>query len=366
MFEVEGKHNTAKVFAKDLEKSAIGQIKAVCDQEFAADSRIRVMPDAHAGMGCVVGMTMSITDKIVPNFVGVDIGCGMEVVNLGKIEPDFAHLDKVIRKLVPAGCDSREHPHKFTGLLDFGKMTCIRNMRDNKLNLSIGSLGGGNHFIEVAKEEGGEDYYLIIHSGSRYPGLQTAKYHQKVAGRTCRKDAPFALAYVTGKYFDDYVNDMKIMREYARLNRKAIADEILWGMDWEGGESFTTIHNYLDTEKMVLRKGAVSALKGEKLLIPFNMRDGSMICEGLGNEDWNCSAPHGAGRSFSRTDANARFTLEEFRKEMEGIYSTSIHQSTLDECPMAYKPKEDILEQIGETVKILKFLKPVYNFKAPA
>lgn len=364
IMEIKGKYNTAIAYLDDLEKSAIGQIKAICDQESSSGSHIRIMPDAHAGKGCVIGTTMTITDKIVPNYVGVDIGCGMYTVNLGDCQMDFAKLDKTIRERVPGGSRERNEPHRFANKFKIEQLSSPKIIREKKAIHSIGTLGGGNHFIEIDFDEATGEYYLVIHSGSRHPGNQIANYHQKLAGKRALEGVPFPLAYLEGKQFDNYVNDMKIMQEYAVLNRAAIADEIMNGMRWKERDSFSTIHNYLDTDKMILRKGAVSAQKGERLLIPMNMRDGSIICEGLGNPEWNYSAPHGAGRLYNRADAKSKLSLAEFQNEMADVYSTCVSSGTLDESPMAYKPMEDILKNIGSTVKILHKLKPVYNFKA--
>ncbi len=364
MFTVQGKYNSATVYANSLENSATGQLKALCNQEFVADSKLRIMPDAHAGAGCVVGTTMTINDKVVPNLVGVDIGCGMEVVNIGDCRVDFQKLDNVIRKSVPSGFATRKTPHRFAGELELDNLRCGKAVNRQKAMNSIGTLGGGNHFIEIAKNEISGEHFLIIHSGSRQAGLQVANYHQQIAGNKRPEGVPFELAYLTGNDFDAYVRDMNIMVAYAKLNRKAIADEILKGMKWKDRDSFTTIHNYLDSENMILRKGAVSSQRGERLLIPMNMRDGSLLCEGLGNSDWNYSAPHGAGRVFSRTDAKNQITLTQFKKDMEGIYSSCISRKTIDESPAAYKPMQDILDRICDTVKVLAILKPVYNFKA--
>lgn len=322
------------------------------------------MPDAHAGAGSVVGTTMTIGDRITPNLVGVDIGCGMEVVRLGKCRMDFKKLDSVIRQSVPSGFAIRKQAHHFASRADLSGLTCARAINKEKFLKSVGTLGGGNHFIEVARDETAGDYYLIIHSGSRNPGMQTALFHQKIAGDDRPEEVPFELAYLEGQKFEDYAHDVEIMQDYAALNRRAIADEILKGMKWKADSSFSTIHNYLEMETMILRKGAVSAQKGEKLIIPMNMRDGSLLCEGLGNPDWNYSAPHGAGRIFSRKEAKEKITLTQFKQAMEGVYSTSVSRDTLDESPQAYKPMSDIVAQIGETVQIRSILKPVYNFKA--
>ena len=364
MFTINGHYATAKVYADSLEKGAIGQLTALCNLPFVEGAKLRIMPDAHAGAGCVIGTTMTVRDRIVPNLVGVDIACGMEVINLGQVRMDFPRLDAVIRTSVPSGFSQRQKPHRFADEWDISALTCARILQKDKALKSIGTLGGGNHFIEVAREEASGDFYLIIHTGSRNPGLQVAAHHQKLAGEQREPGVPYELAYLSGDRFDAYVRDMQVMREFADLNRKAIADEILKGMKWKARDSFTTLHNYLDTESMILRKGAVSAQKGERLLIPLNMRDGSLLCEGLGNPDWNFSAPHGAGRICSRTEAKNSLTLTQFKQDMEGIYSTCISRKTIDESPQAYKPMRDILAHIGDTVKVLSVLKPVYNFKA--
>ena len=364
MFEIEGDFSKAKVFAEQLEPSAMGQLKALCNQEFTKGSTIRIMPDAHAGAGCVVGTTMTIGDFVVPNLVGVDIGCGMHAVKLDKPRLDFPKLDKVIMQNVPTGFRCRKRPHRFLGNCRIDELTVAKAVVDEKARHSIGSLGGGNHFIEVARDEESGEHWLVVHSGSRHIGLSVATLHQKKATDSRAENVPAPLAPLSGQDMEDYLHDMVIMQEYADWNRRAIVDEILKGMGWDEADSFATIHNFIDPEDRVLRKGAVSARKGERLLIPMNMRDGSLICEGLGNEDWNCSGPHGAGRLYSRTEAKARLTLTNFKKEMEGIYSTRVLPSTLDESPEAYKPMESILAQIGDSVKITHRLKPVYNYKA--
>ncbi len=363
MIEINGKYNSAIVFADTLDKGAEGQLKALCNQEFSAGSKLRIMPDAHAGAGSVIGTTMSISNRIVPNLVGVDIACGLEVVKIGPVRIEFQQLDNVIRKSVPSGHSVRKTPHRFVEEIDLFMLSCAKALDMDKAICSIGTLGGGNHFIEIASDDMG-DHYLIIHSGSRQAGLKVAIEHQKAAGEKRPEDVPYELAYLEGADFDAYVHDMQIMKRYAELNRKAIASEILKGMKWKAQDAFTTVHNYLDTEAMILRKGAVSAKAGERLIIPLNMRDGSLICKGLGNEDWNCSAPHGAGRLCSRTEARNSLTLTQFKEDMEGVFSTCVSRRTIDESPRAYKPMADILSQIGATVEVLAALKPVYNFKA--
>lgn len=356
------------------------------------------MPDVHAGAGCTIGTTMTITDKIVPNLVGVDIGCGMEVVKVKEKHLELQKLDKLIYEKIPSGFDVRKKVHKYAKHISLDDLCCYTKIDARKAEVSLGTLGGGNHFIEADK---GEDdcVYVVVHSGSRHLGLEVAKYYQEEGYKAlthysrseiesviqCLKEegrqqeiqkilkemqdskktsTPKSLAYVSGDLFDDYLHDMKIVQAYAEWNRKAMMDEIIRGMGLHVVEQFTTIHNYIDLETMVLRKGAVSAREGEKLLIPINMRDGSLICVGKGNNDWNQSAPHGAGRLMSRSKAKESFTVSEFKKQMKGIYTTSVNASTLDECPMAYKSMDSIIGCIEDTVSIQQVVKPIYNFKA--
>lgn len=401
MIEINGKYNSAKVFTDVVEDSAIAQVKELCDQEFVRNEKIRIMPDAHAGAGCVIGTTMTITDKIVPNLVGVDIGCGMETVKIkGKyIEP--MQLDKLIYRTIPSGFDIRDTAHRYAEQIDLTELKCAKYVNLDRAEKSLGTLGGGNHFIEADKDDD-NNIYIVVHSGSRHLGVEVAKYYQEmgykqlVSEYVTNKDdenklieelkaqgrqqdiqneiiklrsgktvpVPKHLAYVSGELFKDYIHDMRIVQKFAELNRKAMMDEILKGMSLKAEEQFTTIHNYIDTENMILRKGSVSAQSGEKLIIPINMRDGSLICNGKGNLDWNCSAPHGAGRLMSRSAARESFTVSEFKKQMKGIYSTSVCSGTLDECPMAYKGMKDIVNNIGDTAEILNIIKPIYNFKA--
>lgn len=404
MLEVKGKHNTAKVFTDAVDEKSLQQIQVLCDQEFTEGAKIRLMPDVHAGAGCTIGTTMTIKDKIVPNLVGVDIGCGMETLILHKDSEaskkfNPAILDTIIRKNIPCGYDVRKLTHKYVDEVEWDNIK--GQYSKNRARLSLGTLGGGNHFIEADRDTDG-NLYIVVHSGSRHAGLEIAEYYQemawkqlngktkadmdamiaelKAAGRQNeieekrqelkaqnKTSIPKDLAYVSGYLFDDYINDMRIMQHFAQLNRKAMIDVISIGLHLkkeEIVEQFTTIHNYIDTENMILRKGAVSSQKGEKLLIPINMRDGSLICIGKGNEDWNCSAPHGAGRVMSRMKAKKTLSMEEFRAEMSGIYSTTVSMETLDEAPMAYKTMDDIVANIGPTADIVNVIKPIYNFKA--
>ncbi len=394
MFEISGKYNTATVFTNNIEDEAIEQIKNLCNQEFSKTSKIRVMPDVHAGAGCTIGTTMTISDKVVPNLVGVDIGCGMELVLLKERAINLEDLDKTIRKNVPSGFETRVTPHKYINNIDLDSLFCINYINKKRAETSIGTLGGGNHFIEMNRDDEG-NIYLVVHSGSRNLGKQVADYYQRLAikklsshlderkeiiqklkseGRESEiqsvlkelffENTPKNLSYLSGEDLDRYLHDMNIVQQFALWNRKAIVDTIVESLDLKIEDSFTTIHNYIEIETKILRKGAISAKKGEIVLIPINMRDGSLICEGLGNEDWNFSAPHGAGRLMSRTKAKATITLNEFKNSMSGIYTTSINSDTIDEAPMAYKPIEEIVEFTKESVKILKHIKPIYNFKA--
>lgn len=393
---VKGKYNKAKIFTDIVDEKAIEQIRTMCDTSVLAQSKIRIMPDVHAGVGCTIGTTMTIADKVVPNMVGVDIGCGMELVRIVEKELNLSALDELIYARIPSGCRYRETHHKYTEQIDLRRLRCVRHVNIDLAYISLGTLGGGNHFIEVDKDEEG-NLYIVVHSGSRRLGKEVAEYYQnegyrslcgnskiqlnkiimrlKAEGRereiesTIRaakqntSEIPQAMAYVKGVLFDDYIHDMRLVQQFAVLNRQAMIDEIISGMGLTVAEQFTTIHNYIDTEHMILRKGAVSAKKGEKLIIPINMRDGSLICIGKGNADWNESAPHGAGRILSRGKAREMLTMEEFEREMKGIYSTSINTGTLDESPMAYKKIDDIVNNISPTVDIVKRLLPIYNYK---
>lgn len=397
MKEVIGKYNTAKIFTDVVDEKSIAQVKLLCDQPFTEGSKIRMMPDIHAGAGCTIGTTMTIKDKVVPNLVGVDIGCGMLCVELGKIDLDLEKLDGVIREHIPSGFNIRETQHEYTEFCYLPELSCYESIDSDRAYRSIGTLGGGNHFIEVDKDDEG-NLYLVIHTGSRHLGVEVCNYYQNwafdsekagnIAARIILIEelkeqgreqdistelaklnqtvTPKDLCWVGGYLFESYIHDMEIAQKYAMWNRYAIADVILDKMDLEvvASAEFQTIHNYIDTVNMILRKGAVSAQKGEKLLIPINMRDGSLICVGKGNPDWNYSAPHGAGRLFGRMAAKKNFSVEEFKQSMEGIYTTSVNEDTLDECPMAYKSMDDIVNNIGDTVDILKVIKPIYNFKA--
>ncbi len=365
MIELRGKYAEAKVFTDVVDQESISQVISLLNQPYAQSSKVRMMPDIHAGAGCTVGTTMTIGDKICPNLVGVDIGCGMETAVIREKHMELMKLDKLIRSEIPSGFAIRSKPHRFAGEIDLEELRCAKHVDLLRAEKSIGTLGGGNHFIEANVDEAG-CLYIVIHSGSRRLGLEIANYYQNEGFKALSKDAyiPKPLAYVEGQLREDYLHDMRIAQRFADLNRKAMMDTILKGMGIKAVDRFTTIHNYIDLDHGILRKGAVSAQAGERLLIPINMRDGSLICTGLGNDDWNCSAPHGAGRLMSRSAAKQSFTVSEFKKQMQGIYTTSVGAATLDECPMAYKSMEDIVDNIGPTARIDTIIKPIYNFKA--
>ncbi len=398
MFDIVGKVNTAVCYAKVVEDEAVEQIRRMCDYEFTADSKIRIMPDVHFGKGCTIGTTMTILDKVVPNIVGVDIGCGMYTVELGNVEIDFAKLDEAAH-FVPSGMNIWEGRQE---RFDLTQLRCYRSLDNTKwIARSLGTLGGGNHFIEVDQAQD-QTKYLVIHSGSRNLGKQVAELYQQLAvdlhtgkedyfkqrdeiirtykeqGRRKEIQAalkeilwqskeanmPEDLCYLYGTYMEDYLHDVAICQQYARRNRELIAKVLLERTGLTGKEAFHTIHNYIDTDKMILRKGAIAAYAGEKVLIPINMRDGSVLAVGRGNAEWNYSAPHGAGRLMSRIKAKESLSLEEYKKEMAGIYTTSVNEQTLDEAPMAYKALEDIIDVIRESVDVVGIMKPIYNFKA--
>ena len=367
MIKIDGLFSQANVYTDCLEANAAGQIKALCDQPYTAGSKIRIMPDVHAGKGCTIGTTMTISDHVVPSLVGVDIGCGILTVKLEEKRIDLPKLDSFIRQNIPHGRDVRERPHRGHGRIHLDELRCYKKIDTRRAKESLGTLGGGNHFIEIDRDDE-ENLYLVIHTGSRNIGLRVADLYQKKAynavGGRKQTEIPYELAPLTGQDMEDYLFDMAFMQKFAELNRQIIKEVILDGAKLHEAESVSTIHNYIDMDTMILRKGAVSAKKGERLLIPINMRDGSLICTGLGNEDWNYSAPHGAGRLYSRKDAENNFTLSEFKKQMEGIFTTSVAKDTLDESPMAYKSMDSILNNIGETVVVEKIIRPIYNFKA--
>jgi tRNA-splicing ligase RtcB (3'-phosphate/5'-hydroxy nucleic acid ligase) len=396
-----------KIFTDNIEQKAIDQIDKLLEQEAFKECKVRIMPDVHAGSGCVIGFTGNLGGKVIPNIVGVDIGCGMLTIELGNIELDLEKLDKVIREYVPSGFNV--HEERKVNFDKLQELKCFRELKDTKrLERSIGTLGGGNHFIEIDIDED-NNKYLIIHTGSRNLGKQVADYYQELANQLCnynigeyknkqqelieeykqqgrKQEIQFAieelkkqyqvssnkipkdLSYLEGQYKEDYLHDMKICQEFAVENRKNISEQILFNYFKDyiicNEDCFETIHNYISFEDNIVRKGAISSKKGERLLIPINMRDGCIIGTGKGNDDWNCSAPHGAGRLMSRMQAKKAFTLDEFKDSMKDIYTTSISEETLDEAPMVYKPMQEIIDNIKDTVEIEKIIKPIYNFKA--
>ena len=393
--------DVVKVFAETFENEAWEQVKKLANYSAYDNSTIRIMPDAHAGKGCTIGTTMTLHDMVTPNLVGVDIGCGMLVVDLGEIEIDFAKLDGVIKRFVPSGFDI--HTQAWAKFDDLDELICMNSCDISRAIHSIGTLGGGNHFIEVDYSEKTGHKYLVIHTGSRNLGVQVCKFYQDLAFKKlnemseikkqvsneviakCKaegrqKDIPTELkkalaniqkpsadkelAHLEGDDFKNYIHDMEIVQKFAALNRATIAKIILQKMRWKELDRFETIHNYIDTKNMILRKGSISAQAGEKVIIPMNMRDGSLICIGKGNADWNYSAPHGAGRLMSRNKAKSAISLTDFEKSMKGIYSTTVSRSTIDESPMAYKNMDEIVRCIEPTVDIVDIIKPSYNFKA--
>lgn len=393
MFELCGKYNTCKVFTENCDNETISQIMELLNQQSVTGSQIRIMPDTHAGKGCVVGTTMTLKDKVIPNLVGVDIGCGMYALKLKETEIDCEKLDKIIRQYIPSGFSIHDQAIAKSKVTDM-----IAPIDLDRAMKSLGTLGGGNHFIEVDRGNDGH-LWLVIHTGSRHLGIEVCKHYQDLAYDKIRNKSmkekidatvaclkaegkeneientikilkmqagpvPKDLCYVEGEDFDNYIHDMKLAQAHATINRETIAAQIIERMGWTVASSFQTIHNYIDIEKMILRKGSVSAQRGETIIIPMNMRDGSLICMGKGNPDWNYSAPHGAGRIMSRGQAKQNVTMAEFTESMRGIFTTSVTQSTIDESPMVYKPMQEIISNISDTVDIIDIIRPIYNFKA--
>lgn len=398
--EIKGKVSTALCYVNVVEEDAIEQIKRMCDYPMSEGSQIRIMPDVHVGKGCTIGTTMTVKDRVVPNVVGVDIGCGMYTVNMGKVDIDLERFDDIVYS-IPSGTGVWEGRQE---RFDLTKLICYRQLKDTKrIERSIGTLGGGNHFIEIDESED-KTKYLVIHSGSRSLGKQVAEIYQKLAvdldkgigyyleardeiirsykeaGRRSEiqealkklkwekenehPSMPEDLCYLSGKYLEDYLHDIKICQDFARKNREKMAEIILDKANIKALEAFHTTHNYIDTDEMILRKGSIAAHKGEKVLIPINMRDGSILALGKGNPDWNYSAPHGAGRLMSRTKAKESLDMDEYKDSMKGIFTSSVNEGTIDEAPMAYKSINDIIDIIGESVDIIEVIKPIYNFKA--
>lgn len=395
MIEINGKYGNAKIFTNNIDEKVSSQINQMLESPVAIDANMRIMSDVHFGAGCVIGTTMKIVDKVVPNFVGVDIGCGVLVQKIGRTGIDLERLDKVVRKNIPSGFEIRNREHPLASCVNLDDLICKDGLKKfNRFSLGIGTLGGGNHFIEIASDENGYNY-LIIHTGSRNLGKQVADYYQQKAyeelkNNTITKDEIIAqlchlgreqdiertlksvditkidkaMAYCEGELMQDYLHDMIICQKYASINRMAIASILGIGMRWSVFNEFETVHNYIDMDSMILRKGAVSAKSGESLIIPMNMMNGSLLCVGKGNPEWNYSAPHGAGRIMSRTVARKTISIDDFKNSMNGIFTTCVNNDTIDEAPMAYKPMQEIIDNIGDTVNIIGRIKPIYNFKA--
>ena len=370
-----GKYTNAIVYTVENEQFALDeyarkQLQMICNHPSAEGSIIRVMPDVHPGKVGTIGLTMTVGDSILPSLVGVDIGCGMTMARVKTKGLQFQQLDSVIRDEVPVGPRIRNKEHKYAEKIDLSELRCAKAINARKASLSIGTLGGGNHFIEVDKDEDGY-IYLVVHSGSRHLGMEVAEYYLRTGQKEIQMKkqgfASYEMTCLSGELMEDYLHDIKIMQEFARINREAIIESIVKGMKWKLEDSFTCIHNYVDFttgDKPILRKGAISAKEDEKVIIPINMRDGIIIGTGLGNTDWNCSAPHGAGRIYKRSEVAEHHTVSDFKKAMDGIYSICINKDTLDESPFAYRKIEEIAEVIGETVRIDKIIKPIYNYKA--
>ncbi len=412
MIELTGKYNKAKLFTNHIDTATRSQVSNLLDQPCAEGSQIRIMPDCHAGAGCVIGTTMTLRDRVIPNLVGVDIGCGMLAVRLKEKRIDLPKFDSVTQAEIPAGMRMRTKPHSLAASVSAQELDCLRktgcHVSPEVFDLSLGTLGGGNHFWELDRDEE-ENIWLVVHTGSRRSGKDVAEYYQRTAyetlnhlGRVRKEEisaqreayirrlrsegrgkeissllaqwqsslpeaqplVPYEVSWCEGSLFDSYIHDMRVMQRYAALNRRIIVETILSKCRLHAEDEFETIHNYIDTDRMLLRKGAVSAAAGQRLLIPINMRDGALICIGKGNPDWNESAPHGAGRLMSRSEARSSISMKDYREAMSGIYSTCVSKATLDESPFAYKPIDEIVTAIEPTAQIVSRIKPIYNFKA--
>lgn len=365
MKTVKGMYAEAKIFTDDVEEYAEAQVKMICDNEVAEGCTICMMPDIHPGKIAPIGLSMTVTDKVIPQLLGVDIGCGMTCVKLNKNNAEFQKLDKIIRENVPSGFAIRKEPHHMAGEFSYEELHCIRHVNKQKAERSLGTLGGGNHFIELDKALDGS-LYLVVHTGSRHLGEEVAEYYTKLAS-TCLKEqgeeVPYYLSYLEGEHKTAYLEDVQIIQQYADLNRQIIVREILKGMKWKSEERFSVAHNYID-DSGILHKGSISARNEEKVIIPANMRDGVILGIGKGNAQWNYSAPHGSGRKLKREDVKNQYTVSEFKKEIKGIYSSCVGADTLDEAPFAYRSMTEIAEQIKDTVEVTEILKPVFNFKA--
>lgn len=373
MRTVNGIYTSAKIFTTNNEQTAvddyaIAQIQMLCDNEAARGSIIRIMPDVHPGKVGTIGLTMTVGERILPNLVGIDIGCGMTLAELRTSKVEFQKLDAVIRDHIPSGFSVRNKVHRFADEIDLEDLRCYKSIRPEKAFLSLGTLGGGNHFIEVDTDNEGM-LYVVLHSGSRHLGKEVTEYYLNKGQQHIKAQGlqiPYELTWLDGALKEDYLHDLQIVQQFAELNREIMLDELVKGMKWKVADSYSCIHNYLDFSEDVpmLRKGAISAKQNEQVIIPINMRDGILLGYGLGNTDWNNSAPHGAGRIMKREDIKQHYTVSTYKAEMKGIYSTCIGKDTLDEAPFAYRPVDEISEVIKDTVNIKKRIRPVYNFKA--
>jgi len=368
---VNGVYTSAKIFTTDnsataIDEHALAQIQMLCDNEAFSGSKVRVMPDVHAGKVGPVGLTMTIGDRILPNLVGIDIGCGMTMAQLREKRVEYQKLDTVIRSRIPSGFDICRDAHPQGILFDYTKLYCHKSIQENKAARSMGTLGGGNHFIELDQDVEG-NLYVVIHSGSRHLGKEVTDFYLNAGKKSLRKkgiSVPHELTYLEGELKEQYLHDLMLVQEFARQNRSVILEELVKGMKWKVLETASCIHNYIEEEGGILRKGAISAREGEPVIIPINMRDGVLLGEGLGNQDWNCSAPHGSGRILKRKEVQSRYTLSQFKAEMKGIYSPSINQETLEEAPFAYREMQEIITAVSDTIRIRKIIKPIYNYKA--
>lgn len=368
MKTVNGICTSAKIFTDSIEDYALAQIKMLCDNEAFRGSKIRIMPDVHPGKVGTIGFTATVEKRVLPNVVGIDIGCGVTIAQLKQKKIEYQKLDAVIRERIPSGYAIRKKAHRFKDRIDLGELYCCRHINESKADMSLGTLGGGNHFIEIDQNDQGV-LYVVIHSGSRHLGKDVTEYYLREGQRYLIENdirIPYELTWLEGELKTRYLHDIRIVQEYAAVNREAILDELVKGMKWKIIEQYSSMHNYIaDTDNgSILRKGAVSALKNEPVIIPINMKDGVIIGIGKGNADWNYSAPHGAGRILKREEVKQKYTVSAFRSVMKGIYSSNINKKTLDEAPFAYRSLEEIKDLIGDSVEIKTVLKPVYNYKA--
>ena len=379
METIKGAYTSAQIFTTNnketaIDPYAISQLQMICDQESSKGCRIRVMPDVHPGKVGTIGLTMTIGEKIIPNLIGIDIGCGMTLAQIKGKKIEYQKLDTVIRDSVPSGFSIRANAHRFTGEFDFDALRCVKHIRTDNALLSLGSLGGGNHFIEADKDDDG-NLYVVIHTGSRHLGKEVTEYYLNEGQKYLKAngiEVPYEITWLEGVLMEDYLHDLQVVQQFASLNREIILDELVKGMKWKVIDTYECIHNYVNASSEtidafgfpMLRKGAISAKAGEKVIIPINMRDGILLGTGLGNAEWNCSAPHGSGRIMKREEVKNHFTVSSFKSEMKGIYSSCIGKDTLDEAPFAYRSLKDITDVIGETVTINRVIRPVYNFKA--